>query len=179
MKHMTDYRRTKIEGGTYFFTVNCLKRHDNNLLTENIDLLRQVFRQVKLKHPFTIDAIVVLPDHIHCIWTLPSGDADYKTRWALIKAGFSRQVPAGEKLSQSRKDRGERGIWQRRYWEHLIRDDLDYRRHVDYIHWNPVKHGCVRQVKDWSHSSFLQMVRRGVLSENWACEPDGLMTGEL
>lgn len=133
MKHMTDYRRTKIEGGTYFFTVNCLKRHDNNLLTENIELLRQVFRQ----------------------------------------------IPAGEKLSQSRKDRGERGIWQRRYWEHLIRDDLDYRRHVDYIHWNPVKHGWVSQVKDWPHSSFLQMVRRGVLSEDWACEPDGMMTGEI
>ena len=107
---MTDYRRAKIEGGTYFFTVNCVKRHNNHLLTENIDLLRQVFHKVKSTHPFTIDAIVVLPDHLHCIWTLPTGDADYKTRWALIKAGFSRGIPAGEKLSQSRKKRGERGI---------------------------------------------------------------------
>jgi putative transposase len=136
---MTAYRRTKVKGATYFFTVNCAERGNSQLLVNHIDLLRQVFRRVKNDHPFKIDAIVILPDRLHCICTLPAGDADYKTRWTLIKAGFSRAIPSGEKRSRSRAKRGERGIWQRRYWEHLIRDDRDYRRHVDYIHWNPVK----------------------------------------
>lgn len=138
---MTQYRRTVIAGGQYFFTVNCAERKENQLLTDNIDLLRTVFRQVKAERPFVIDAIVVLPKHLHCIWTLPTGDADYKTRWSLIKAGFSRAIPTQERRSASRIKRGERGIWQRRYWEHMIRDDTDFRQHVDYIHWNPVKHG--------------------------------------
>ena len=117
---MVEYRRAKVEGATYFFTVNCAERHRNHLLVNHIDLLRQVFRKVKEDHSFAIDAIVVLPDHLHCIWTLSPGDADYKTRWALIKAGFSRRMPPGEKRSQSRRKRGERGIWQRRYWEHSL-----------------------------------------------------------
>src|SRR5690625_1606200 len=124
---MTEYRRTAIEGAAYFFTVNCAKRHSHRLLTDNIDLLREVFRRVKDRHPFKIDAIVVLPDHLHCTWTLPPGDAEYKTRWALIKTGFSRHIPSGERRSRSRLSRGERGIWQRRYWEHLIRDERDYK----------------------------------------------------
>ena len=165
---MTNFRRAKIAGATYFFTVNCAQRHGNALLVEHIDLLRQVVRKVKNDHPFTIDAMVVLPEHLHCIWSLPEGDADYKTRWALIKAGFSRQIPSGEGRSESRIKRGERGIWQRRYWEHLIRDDLDYQRHVDYIHWNPVKHGWVQQVKDWPHSSFHVFVKEGRCPQDWA-----------
>ncbi|WP_133512670.1 REP-associated tyrosine transposase [Candidatus Thiosymbion oneisti] len=170
---MTDYRRPKISGATWFFTVNLAERHDNRLLTENIDGLRQVLRKVKADHPFAIDAVVVLPDHLHCIWTLPWGDSDYSTRWALIKAGFSRGlVPGeGEQSSESRRKRGERGIWQRRFWEHLIRDDKDYMHHVDYIHWNPVKHGWVKRVSDWKHSSFHSFVERGIYSLDWATEP--------
>jgi putative transposase len=169
---MTAYRRAKIEGATYFFTVACAERQGNDLLVRHIDLLREVFRKIKRDHPFDIGAIVVLPDHLHCIWTLPCGDADYKRRWALIKAGFSRQLQVGEKRSVSRMKRGERGIWQRRFWEHLIREDKDYRLHVDYIHWNPVKHGLVEQVRDWPYSSFHGFVRRGMLTPDWGCEPD-------
>lgn len=174
---MTEYRRAIIEGATYFFTVNCTDRQGNHLLIDNIDLLRQSFRKVKSGHPFKIHAIVVLPDHLHCVWTMPSGDADYKTRWALIKAGFSRSIPRGEKRSASRVKRGERGIWQRRYWEHLIRDDHDFERHVDYIHWNPVKHGWVERVIDWPYSSFHAHMRRGTYSTDWAWEPDGTLDG--
>ncbi len=154
---MTEYRRAKLEGATYFFTVNCAERHGNHLLVDPIDLLRQIFRKIKSEHPFEIDAMVVLPEHLHCIWTLPPDDADYKTRWALIKAGFSRVMPAGERRSTSRIERGERGIWQRRYWEHLIRDDQDFERHVDYIHWDPVKHGWVRRVGDCHIRVFMVM----------------------
>lgn len=169
---MTEYRRAKFEGATYFFTVNCLQRKANRILVEHIDLLRESFHKVKTDHPFHIDAIVILPDHLHCLWTLPAGDADYKTRWALIKAGFSRGIPFNENRSQSRMKRGERGIWQRRFWEHVIRDDEDYRRHVDYIHWNPVKHGWVDRVSQWPYSSFYDYVRRGIYPEDWGCEPD-------
>lgn len=171
---MTNYRRATIAGATYFFTVNCADRQGKALLVEHIDLLRQVVRRVKNAHPFTIDAMVILPEHLHCIWTLPEGDADYKTRWALIKAGFSRQIPAGEWRSESREKRGERGIWQRRFWEHLIRDDRDYSRHVDYIHWNPVKHGWVTRVNDWPHSSFHGYVKQGLCPADWAGNPEDI-----
>ncbi len=174
---MTEYRRAKIQGATYFFTVNGAERSGNHLLVDPIDLLRQIFRKVKNEHPFEIDAIVVLPEHLHCIWTLPSGDADYPTRWGLIKAGFSRAIPVGERRSMSRINRGERGIWQRRYWEHLIHDDQDFERHADYIHWNPVKHGWVRRVEDWPHSSFHAYVGRGIYPANWACKPKSAIDG--
>ena len=174
---MTEYRRAHIPGATWFFTVNLAERHGNRLLVSNIDLLRQVFRQIKSRHPFAIDAMVVLPEHLHCIWTLPAGDSDYQTRWTLIKAGFSRQLPAGKRRSPSRVQRGKRGIWQRRFWEHVIRDEQDFTRHVDYIHWNPVKHGWVRRVGDWPHSSFHAYVRRGLYSPDWACDPDASING--
>ena len=174
---MTEYRRPTVAGATYFFTVNCAQRRGHRLLIEHIESLRDAFRTVKARHPFAIEAIVVLPDHLHCLWTLPPGDADYKTRWALIKAGFSRCVPPGERRSRSRTNRGERGIWQRRYWEHLIRDDEDYRRHADYIHWNPVKHGWVKRVRDWPYSSFHAYVRRGVYPADWAGEVDDSILG--
>ena len=169
---MTQYRRIKIPGVTYFFTVNCAERQGNRLLVDNIDLLRQIFRKVKGTRPFQIDAMVVLPEHLHCLWTLPQGDADYKTRWALIKAGFSRAISPGEQRSESRAKRGERGIWQRRYWEHMIRDDRDFEQHADYIHWNPVKHGWVERVRDWPYSSFHQHVRQGIYPTNWSDEPE-------
>ncbi|MEI6209946.1 MAG: transposase [Desulfuromonadales bacterium] len=132
------YRRVMVEGGTYFFTLTLADRR-KSILVDHVDLLRSAIRLVRDRHPFTIEAIVIMPEHLHTIWTLPEGDKDYPTRWALIKAGFSRALIKDEKVSESRLAKGERGIWQRRYWEHLIRDDDDFARHVDYIHFNPVK----------------------------------------
>jgi putative transposase len=164
---MTNYRRNFVPGGTFFFTVNMAERR-LRLLTEHIDLLRAAFRATRLRHPFTIDAIVVLPDHLHAIWTLPEDDADFATRWRLLKSPFSRALPGGERISNSRLRKGERGIWQRRYWEHTIRDEMDRTRHIDYIHINPVKHGHVTRVRDWPYSSFHRMVRLGTYPEDWA-----------
>ena len=141
------YRRANIPGGTYFFTVNLAERN-KKLLTEEIKLLRTSMNKVKHSHPFRLDAMVVLPDHLHAIWTLPPDDRDYSTRWMLIKSNFSRGLIKQERINQSRKTRGERGIWQRRYWEHLIRDERDLNRHIDYIHYNPVKHGYVKCAAD-------------------------------
>jgi len=149
------------------------------MLVDHIDLLRTTLRKVKEDHPFCIDAMVVLPEHLHCVWTLPVGDADYGTRWALIKAGFSRNLPSLEGRSKSREKRGERGIWQRRYWEHMIRDERDFERHVDYVHWNPVKHGWVERVADWPYSSFHGYVQRGVLPSDWAwVDEEAMKAGE-
>jgi len=131
---------------------------------ENIDCLCNAFETVKTRHPFRIDTVVILPDHLHCIWTLPPNDTDFSARWGLIKATFSRTIEKGERISQSRQKRGERGLWQRRFWEHQIRDEADFHRHIDYIHWNPVKHGWVRQVADWPHSSFHVYLERGIPS---------------
>ncbi|MCP5252037.1 MAG: transposase [Burkholderiales bacterium] len=164
---MTEYRRLQHPGATWFFTVNLAERRGNRLLTDHIDGLRTAFSHVKRKHLFKIDAVGILPDHLHCIWTLPEGDSDFSMRWGLIKAHFSRQIAKGERISKSRTGRGERGLWQRRFWEHLIRDETDYRQHMDYIHWDPVKHGWVRCVKEWPHSSFHRYVIAGVYAENW------------
>jgi putative transposase len=164
---MTDYRRNFIAGGSFFFTVNLAERR-LRLLTEQIDDLRTAFRETRRDHPFTIEAIVVLPDHLHAVWTMPEGDADFATRWRLIKTGFSRRLPAGERISDSRAAKGERGVWQRRYWEHTIRDENDFARHIDYIHINPMKHGLVMRVGDWPHSSFHRMVKLGAYPEDWA-----------
>ncbi len=164
---MTNYRRNFIAGASFFFTVNLADRR-RRLLTERIDLLRATFKDVRRRHPFTIDAIVVLPEHLHAIWTLPEGDADFAMRWRQIKADFARQVFGSEQVSSSRADRGERGIWQRRYWEHTLRDEEDFARHMDYIHFNPVKHGHVERVKDWPYSSFHRMVKLGFYPADWA-----------
>ncbi len=164
---MTNYRRNFIAGGTFFFTVNLANR-SQRLLTDHIDDLRAAFRYVNARHPFTTDAIAILPDHLHAIWTLPAEDRDYPLRWRLIKTMFSRAVEQIEPVSNSRKIKGERGIWQRRYWEHTIKDEIDYARHVDYIHFNSVKHGCAPRVADWPHSSFHRFVRAGVLPADWA-----------
>ena len=164
---MTNYRRNFIPGGSFFFTVNLADRR-KRLLTAHVALLRQAFRQVRQHHPFDIEAIVVLPDHLHAVWTLPESDADFALRWRLIKTTFSRGLPTGERISASRAGKGERGIWQRRYWEHTLRDEADFVRHVDYIHYNPVKHGHVTRVRDWPFSSFHRMVRLGVYPLDWA-----------
>jgi len=164
---MTFYRRNLVPGGTFFFTVNLAERK-RSLLTERLASLRLAFRQTRQRHPFSIDAIVVLPDHLHAIWTMPEGDADYATRWRLIKTMFSRSLAKTERISESRRAQGERGIWQRRYWEHTIRDEADFARHVDYIHINPLKHGLVHRVRDWAPSSFHHFVKRGVYPVGWA-----------
>ncbi|WP_341502149.1 transposase [Gallaecimonas sp. GXIMD4217] len=171
---MPDYRRVWLPGATYFFTVNLLRRQGNNLLVRHIDLLRQAVLQVKHRHPFIIHAWVVLPDHLHCIIELPQGDCDYATRWRLIKGGFSRQLSKTERRSPVRLHRRERGIWQRRYWEHLIRDQRDLANHMDYIHYNPVKHGLVNRVVDWPYSTFHRHVRLGVYPKDWCGTGDAL-----
>ena len=155
---MTAYRRNFIPGGCFFFTVNLADRR-LRLLTEHVDALRSAFRETHQRHPFTTDAVVVLPDHLHAVWTLPEGDRDFATRWRLIKSTFSRNFAVGEPISASRAAKGERGIWQRRYWEHTIRDENDLARHIDYVHINPMKHGLVERVGDWPYSSFHRMVK--------------------
>jgi len=167
---MPTYRRNFLAGGFYFFTVNLANRR-LRLLTENVDLLRAAFRYTRQRHPFAIEAIVVLPDHLHTIWRMPEGDADFAVRWALIKASFSRTLRKGEPVSASRRRRRERGIWQRRYWEHTIRDEDDLGRHLDYIHFNPVKHGHVACVATWPYSSFHRMVRLGFYPESGSGDP--------
>lgn len=164
---MTSYRRNFIPGGSFFFTVNLADRR-RSLLTANIDLLCAAFREIRQRHPFTIDAIVVLPERLHTVWTMPDGDADFATRWRQIKSAFSRDLVLDEPVSASRAARGERGIWQRRYWEHTIRDEEDYARHIDYVHINPVKHGLFERVCDWSYSSFHRHVELGIYPADWA-----------
>ncbi|MGR8953396.1 MAG: REP-associated tyrosine transposase [Gammaproteobacteria bacterium] len=164
---MPNYRRAFIPGGTWFFTVNLLNRYQNDLLIREIDLLRETVRQVRERHPFQIDAWVVLPDHLHSVWTLPSGDSDFSKRWRLIKSGFSRALPNTERRSEVRKAAGERGIWQRHYWEHLIRDNADYQRHVDYVHDNPLKHGYVKRIADWPYSTFHRYAAKGIYPVDW------------
>jgi len=122
---------------------------------------------VQQRYPFTIEAAVVLPDHLHCLWTLPAGDDDFSTRWRQIKAGFSRALPRGEPRSLSRQRQGERGVWQRRFWEHRVRDERDFEQHADYIHFNPVKHGLVERPVDWPYSSLHRWVRSGALPRDW------------
>ncbi|MEW5912296.1 MAG: transposase [Thermodesulfobacteriota bacterium] len=168
---MPHYVRAYIPGASYFFTVALLERH-RHLLTENITTLREAFRAVRCERPFRIDAIVVLPEHLHCIWTLPKDDADFSTRWRLIKGRFARTMPSGEPRSPRRMQKAERGIWQRRFWEHLIRDERDFAAHVDYIHYNPVRHGWVGRVADWPHSSFHRYVRLGLYPGDWAAASD-------
>jgi putative transposase len=160
------YRRSKTAGGTCFFTVTLADR-TSDLLIQKIDLLREVIRATRHRHPFTIVAMVVLPDHLHSLWRLPPEDAEYPKRWSLIKSGFSRRMPKEESVSKSRENKRERGIWQRRYWEHQIRDETDLERHVDYIHFNPVKHGYVTRAVDWQYSSIHRFIANGWLTADW------------
>ena len=163
------YRRLKIAGGTYFFTIVTHDRRKFLCEPDNISLLRNAFRYVMQRHRFTIDAIVILPDHLHAIWTLPDGDWDFSTRWRLIKNYFSRQCDPKYrgKISTSRAKKQEQSIWQRRFWEHQIKDENDYNNHVNYIHYNPVKHGLVTAPKDWEYSSFHRYVKNGIYPLDW------------
>ena len=169
---MTQYRRIYSPGVSWFFTVNLAHRQNNHLLVEQVDLLREAFLYVKKRKPYDINAVVIMPDHLHCIWTLPDRDDDYSGRWRLLKGYFSRGIPKGECISQSRTKRRERGLWQRRFWAHLLTDQDDFNVHFDYIHWNPVKHGWVESVKDWPHSSFHRYVDNGVYSVGWGHSGD-------
>jgi len=147
--------------------VNLLQRHGNQLLVQEIDILRDTVRNVRRLRLFYIDGWVVLPDHMHCIWTLPPGDDDFSSRWRAIKAVFSRSLPQTERRSKVKATRGERGIWQRRFWEHAIRDERDYSAHMDYLHFNPVKRGHVNRVADWPYSSFMGWADKGVYPRDW------------
>lgn len=163
---MSRYRRAKIEGGTFFFTVALVDR-SGDLLVRHIDHLRQAYKFAVNHYPFETVAICVLPDHRHAIWSLPKGDLNFPLRWSLIKSKFSRGLPSPGLRSRSQIERRDKGIWQRPYWEHAIRNDDDLARHIDYVHYNPVKHGYVPQVQDWPHSSFHRHVEQGLLPVDW------------
>jgi putative transposase len=161
---MVAYRRHHIPSGTYFFTVN-LQNRSLSLLIDHINLLRFAFLHTQQNMPFKIIAIVIMPDHLHTIWQLPEGDNDYSRRWQLIKSKFTQQVRKEKHFQKNKK--GEYGIWQRRFWEHTIKNENDLNRHIDYIHFNPVKHGYVKTVKEWKYSSFSKYVKNDVLPLNW------------
>lgn len=164
-----NYRRAKTEGGTFFFTLVTYNRRPFLCEPENVDLLREAIKVVKRKHPFILKAIVLMPDHLHCIWTLPRGDWDFSSRWRLIKGEFTRRCDRKikEQPSFSRQRKKEQAIWQRRFWEHQITDEQDFIRHVEYVHYNPVKHGYVKSPKEWKFSSFDKYVDRGIYDQNW------------
>ncbi|UPK02563.1 transposase [Bradyrhizobium sp. 170] len=158
-------RYVRAKGSIFFFTV-VLAQRPNSLLIDEIIRLRHIYKIVQRRHPFETVAICVLPDHIHALWALPEGDANFSNRWSSIKSGFSRGLDA-QTRSESKVGKREKGIWQRRYWEHAIRDEADFERHIDYIHFNPVKHGYVARVADWPHSSFHRFVEQGILAPDW------------
>lgn len=158
---MARYRRNYVGGGCYFFTVNLADRA-SSLLVHRIVELRSSLSAVRRLHPFHIDAWVILPEHMHCVWTLPEGDLDYAGRWRDIKGRFSRSIPEVGKSTASLRRRNERGIWQRRFWEHTISSEADYIAHINYVHLNPVKHGYVAKVIDWPFSTFHRYVKEGI-----------------
>jgi len=162
---MVMYRRQRVPGGTFFFTVTLANRR-SRLLTEHIDGLREAFHHVRQRRPFETVAVVVLPEHLHAVWRLPAGDADYPGRWRAIKSRFTQWVGKRE-VPIPRTRSGAYRLWQPRYWEHTVRDEADLHHHLDYIHYNPVKHGLVGRVQDWPHSSFHRFVRVGWLDRDW------------
>ena len=164
---MPHYRRNTVAGGTYFFTITLSDRNSSALI-DNIERFRAAYRSVHARLPFETLAICVLPDHLHAVWTLPPEDADYSQRWNLIKSGFSRNLPPVPERSESKRSKREKGIWQRPFWEHTIRDEADLQSHIDYVHYNPVKHGLAERVSDWPYSSFHRHVKHGWLSSDWA-----------
>ncbi|MBI5443623.1 MAG: transposase [Deltaproteobacteria bacterium] len=176
---MPNYRRANTAGATYFFTVVTYGRQRWLCEKEARDALRGAIREVRATRPFQIRAFVLLPDHLHCLWTLPEGDADLSTRWRLVKSGTTRRLTEGglaaalelHPASASRKRSGECTLWQRRFWEHQIRDERDYSSHCDYVHYNPVRHGLVRAPQDWPNSTFHRYVEQGIYSGDWGAEP--------
>jgi putative transposase len=182
---MPEYQRAAIEGGTYFFTVVTNNRQPVLTHATVRQSLREGIQEVRQSLPFIIEAWVLLPDHLHAIWTLPEGDSNYQARWAIIKRAVSKRwinmtsdnsqnmvrkthpTFASSKLNASLHKRKESGFWQRRFWEHAIRDEEDFHRHLDYIHWNPVKHGYVSSQMDWPYSTFHRFVAQGLYPANW------------
>ena len=165
---MAEYRRSFVQGGSYFFTVNLADRR-SALLVDRIEELRSAVRSVRARRPFRIDAWVVLPDHMHCVWTLPEGDADYAGRWRSIKTAYTYALRRAGYCRQ---------VWQPRYWEHTIRDERDFAVHIDYVHLNPYKHGYVTRVQDWPYSSFHRFVRAGIYPLDWLADIDDFPAGE-
>jgi putative transposase len=163
---MSNYRRLKVPGGTYFFTLVSARRGEGPLI-ENIDLLRGAYGTTVREMPVRCDAIVVLPDHLHAVWTLPEGDADFPERWRRIKARFTHALGKRYPRTVSKQVKREAGVWQRRYWEHLIRDESDYRRHVAYCWANPVRHGLAADPMEWAASSIHRDHRLGLVPDNW------------
>ncbi len=162
---MVQYRRNFVAGGTYFFTV-ALRDRRSDLLIRHIDVLREAFNTTRASRPFRTEALIVLPDHLHAVWSLPPDDSDFASRWRAIKSRFVRDLSRAG-VSLLRNDRGEALVWQRRFWEHTIGEEDDFERHVDYIHFNPVKHGLVSRPADWPYSTFHRFVARGDLDPEW------------
>ncbi len=169
--NMPNYRRSRISGGTFFFTVVTFRRRPILDLPASRQALRDAIIDVRERYPFSIDAWVTLPEHLHCIWTLPEESSDFSLRWALIKSGFSKRARALFQIKDWKNDsklkHRESTIWQRRFWEHQIRNEEEYQAYMDYIHYNPVKHGYVNKVLDWPHSTFYRYVKLGTYPENW------------
>ncbi len=174
---MPEYRRANIPGSSIFLTLITYQREKLFLVQKNIDRLRQACNLMMAEKPFTIDAAVILPEHIHFLWTLPPDDRDYSYRVGRMKVLFTRALRGAnnlpENVCESRKKHRESNVWQRRFYEHTIRDEFDLRKHLDYLHFNPVKHGLVKCVHDWQYSSFHRGVRRGEYDAKWGCECNG------
>jgi putative transposase len=158
-------------GSAWFFTL-ALEDRGARHLVDHVAELRACLRTVKERHPFEIEAMVVLPEHLHAVWRLPLDDVDYASRWMLLKQSFTRRLGEigvlPEEATRPRGRRGERSVWQRRFWEHRIADEADLARHVDYVHFNPVKHGWVLRARDWPYSSLHRSIREGKLPEDWS-----------
>lgn len=168
---MRTYIRSDTPGATYFFTLT-LQDRSARWLVDHVAELRACVADVKAKHPFAIEAMVVLPEHLHALWRLPPDDKEFGLRWMLVKQAFTQRLQArgaldGQAAAARRGRSGERTLWQRRFWEHQIRDEEDFSRHVDYIHFNPVKHGWVLRARDWPYSSLHRYVRNGILPQDW------------
>ncbi len=173
---MPRYHRWRQPGGWYFFTVVTMDRRNLLLLPEARAALRVAWRKTQAERSFDVFAVVLLPEHLHCIWRLPEGDDDYPTRWRLIKARTTAALALpSPKVCTSRARRNEGSLWQRRYWEHVLRDEADLKRHVDYVHYNPVKHGLASRAWDWPYSTFPRFVAIGEYDKTWGQgEPESL-----
>lgn len=168
---MRTYLRNRVSGGCFFLTLT-LENRNSNLLTKHIPMFRQAYRDTKIRYRFELHGMVVLPDHLHMLINLPENESDFSALVSSLKAGFSRRLPKDEIISPSRADKRERGIWQRRFWEHTIRNERDFANHMDYIHFNPVKHGYVSAAKDWPYSTFMKCVEKGTYPLDWGGNPE-------
>jgi len=179
---MPSYRRTLIKGASYFFTLVSFQRQPILCDKPIREALRNAIKLTQKKYPFNIDAWILMPDHLHCIWTLPEKDSDYSVRWNQIKRRVSiecKQYKKQSLMNTSKSKHRESTIWQRRFWEHQIRDDADYKRHFDYIHFNPVKHGLVNSPNQWEYSTFHKAVKDNVYDKNWGAYENPELYGDF